>query len=127
MKKILLRASLAVLLPTTSLLAVDSGLVRLLEVTATYGNTSKQEPETIGSILSSVRLADSLTSNIQEFFTETNKTGGFGYNPRIRYSQKTVRFLGHKLRRCNETLSPPTFGRAGGQGSTTGPPLPEGC
>jgi hypothetical protein len=54
MKKILLRASLAVLLPTTSLLAVDSGLVRLLEVTATYGNTSKQEPETIGSILSSV-------------------------------------------------------------------------
>lgn len=88
MKKILLTASLAVLLPTTSLFAEDSGLVRLLEVAATYGNTSKQGPETIGSILSSVRLANSLTSNTQEFFTETNKTGGSGYTPRIRYSHQ---------------------------------------
>ncbi|EHQ07317.1 hypothetical protein [Leptonema illini] len=88
MKKILLTASLAVLLPTTSLLAEDSGLVRLLEVAATYGNTSKQGPETIGSILSSVRLANSLTSNTQEFFSETNKSGGSGYTPRIRYSHQ---------------------------------------
>ena len=88
MKKTLLTASLAVLLPTTSLFAQDSGLVRLLEVAATYGNTSKQGPETIGSILSSVRLANSLTSNTQEFFTETNKTGGSGYTPRIRYSHQ---------------------------------------
>lgn len=88
MKKILLTALLAVLLPTASLLAEDSGLVRLLEVATTYGNTSKQGPETIGSILSSVRLANSLTSNTAEFFSETNKSGGSGYTPRIRYSHQ---------------------------------------
>jgi len=88
MKKTVLTTLLAVMLPITSLLAEDSDLVRLLEVAATYGNTSKQGPETIGSILSSVRLANSLTSNTQEFFAETNKSGGSGYTPRIRYSHQ---------------------------------------
>ena len=64
------------------------GLVRLLEVAADYTNLSKQGPETVGSILSSVRLANTLTSNSTEFFAEANKTGGSGYMPRIRYSHQ---------------------------------------
>ncbi len=75
-------------LPGTSLLAEDSSLIRLLEIASTYGNISKEGPETIGSILSSVRLANSLTSSSQEIFTETNKTGGSGYTPGIRYSHQ---------------------------------------
>lgn len=87
MKKIVMATCFA-LLPAVSLFAETGAPVRLLELAATYGNLSKEGPETIGSILSSVRLANSLTTNSQEVFTETNQTGGSGYTPGIRYSHQ---------------------------------------
>ncbi|MBW7857806.1 MAG: hypothetical protein H3C43_05855 [Leptonema sp. (in: Bacteria)] len=71
-----------------SIYAETGELVRLVEFAANYDNTSKQGPETIGSILSSVRLANSLTANSLEVFNEQNKTGGSGFAPRIKYSHQ---------------------------------------
>lgn len=71
-----------------SICAESGELVRLVEFAANYDNTSKQGPETIGSILSSVRLANSLTANSLEVFNEQNKTGGSGLAPRIKYSHQ---------------------------------------
>lgn len=66
----------------------DDTAVRLLELAATYSNFGSQGPETVGSILSSARLANSLTSNSLEAFSEKNRTSGSGVMPTVRYSHQ---------------------------------------
>lgn len=63
-------------------------LVRLLELTASSVNNTNRGPETIGSLLNSTRLANSLTSNSGEIFKEINRSNEASASSKIKYSHQ---------------------------------------
>jgi hypothetical protein len=68
-------------------------LVRLLEITASQTNLSNRGPETIGSLLTSTRLVNSLTSNQNEFYREIKRSNESASSARIKYSHQFYELL----------------------------------
>lgn len=63
-------------------------LLRLIEIGAVNTNASSRSPETVGSLLSNMRLANSLTSNSSEFFREINRSNEAASSGRFKFSHK---------------------------------------
>ncbi|HNF17700.1 MAG TPA: hypothetical protein PK453_28840, partial [Leptospiraceae bacterium] len=63
-------------------------LLRLIEIGAMNTNASSRSPETVGSLLSNMRLANSLTSNSSEYFREINRSNEATSSGRFKFSHK---------------------------------------